>query len=239
MAEVFNFGSYVGDGDIDESPGMRGGGRSTPEQDANDLKPSRTSNRVTLVLLLILPALFACSRERLREEARTSHTQRRSSILLVTLDTTRADSIGPDARGVSTPSFNSVASRGLLFTSAYATVPETLPSHTSIMSGLYPAAHSIHENGRRVAESTELAAERLLASGYSTAAFVSGYPLDRRFGLARGFVHYDDEVDKKLSERSAAETTARALAWLEKTATDKPLFIWVHYFDPHHPYQPA
>src|SRR5829696_5007333 len=72
----------------------------------------------------------------------------RPSILLVTLDTTRADAVGPGAKGVDTPSFNALAARGRYFRQAYATVPETLPSHTSMLTGLYPAGHGVHENAR-------------------------------------------------------------------------------------------
>src|SRR5262249_51597872 len=72
----------------------------------------------------------------------------RPSILLVTLDTTRADAIGPGTNGIDTPAFNALASRGRLFRQAYATVPETLPSHSSMMTGLYPAGHGVHENAR-------------------------------------------------------------------------------------------
>jgi arylsulfatase A-like enzyme/Tfp pilus assembly protein PilF len=161
----------------------------------------------------------------------------RPSILLVTLDTTRADAIGPDAVGISTPGFNSVAARGRRFVQAYATVPETLPSHASMMTGLYPAGHGIHENARAVSERHDVLADRLRAAGYRTAAFVSSFVLARRFGLARGFELYDDEFLAGASERSAADTTSRAIAELER-GVSQPRFMWVHYFDPHAPYQP-
>ena len=96
----------------------------------------------------------------------------RPSILLVTLDTTRADAIGPDARGVETPAFNAIAARGRRFRRAYATVPETLPSHTSMMTGLYPAGHGVHQNARYVPASVPLLADRLQRAGYRTSAFV-------------------------------------------------------------------
>src|SRR4051812_26353259 len=86
--------------------------------------------------------------------------QRPPSILLVTMDTTRADSIGPGASGVDTPSFNALAARGRVYTQAYATVPETLPSHTSIMTGLYPAGHGIHENARTLSPAHPVIAEQ-------------------------------------------------------------------------------
>ena len=161
----------------------------------------------------------------------------RTSILLVTLDTTRADAIGPEAKGITTPGFNSVAARGRRFRQAYATAPETLPSHSSIMTGLYPAGHSVHENGRTLAAARVSAAERLKASGYDTAAFVSSYVLGRPFGLAQGFDVYDDERPAGTAERSARETTERALAWLAQPSS-RPRFLWVHYFEPHTPYAP-
>jgi tetratricopeptide (TPR) repeat protein len=164
-------------------------------------------------------------------------TPTRPSILLVTLDTTRADAIGPDARGVSTPSFNALAARGVRFTRAYATVPETLPSHSSMMTGLYPAGHGIHENARVLSEKHPVLAEELTRQGYRTAAFVSTFVLSRRFGLARGFRDYDDEMPQGSAERNAVTTTERALAFL-KSNPGGPLLLWVHYFDPHAPYEP-
>jgi hypothetical protein len=155
----------------------------------------------------------------------------------VTLDTTRADAIGPEARGVETPAFDALARRGLRFRQAYATVPETLPSHSSMMTGLYPAGHGVHENGRFLGPALPVVAERLRGAGYRTAAFVSSFALARRFGLARGFDVYDDEPAAGRAERSARETTARALADLRANAK-RPRFLWVHYYDPHAPYAP-
>ncbi len=161
----------------------------------------------------------------------------RPSILLVTLDTTRADAVGPEAQGIETPAFNALVARGLRFRQAYATVPETLPSHASLLTGLLPAGHGVHENARYLGPEHPLLAERLRASGYDTAAFVSSFVLARRFGLARGFEHYDDDLPAGKSERSARETTDRALAWLDRRSS-QPRFAWVHYFDPHAPYEP-
>jgi len=161
--------------------------------------------------------------------------QPKPSILLVTLDTTRADSIGPGAAGVETPAFNALAARGRRFTRAYSAVPETLPSHTSMLTGLYPAAHTVHENGRTLPPTFPLAAERLKAAGFHTEALVSSFSLARRFGLARGFDAYDDGDGRP--ERSARETTDAALARLSQ-APAQPLFMWVHYFEPHFPYSP-
>jgi arylsulfatase A-like enzyme/tetratricopeptide (TPR) repeat protein len=158
----------------------------------------------------------------------------RPSILLVTLDTTRADAIGPET----TPALEALAARGARFRQAYATVPETLPSHTSMLTGMYPAGHGIHENARALPAGQPVAAEALQRGGYRTAAFVSSFVLARRFGLARGFDVYDDALPEGRSERSAVETTRRALAYLEAPEA-APRFVWVHYFDAHAPYEPS
>ena len=191
------------------------------------------TTRQHLLLAAVIAALAAaCGRGNVADAP-----AERPSILLVTLDTTRADVVGPDAPGVSTPSFNALAARGRRFTQAYATAPETLPSHSSIMTGLYPAGHGVHENGRFLSGRHPLVAERLQQAGYRSAAFVSSFVLSKRFGLARGFETYDDEVGRGDAERSSAATTDRALAYLDASATG-PLFLWVHYFDPHAPYSP-
>lgn len=170
-------------------------------------------------------------------QAAPAATAPRPSILLVTLDTTRADAIGPGAKGVETPSFNALAARGRHFRQAYATVPETLPSHLSMLTGLYPAGHGVHENARFLAPGHALLAEQLGRAGYRSAAFVSSFVLSHRFGLARGFERYDDELGTA-NERDAAGTTDRALAYLGQQDSSTPLFVWVHYFDPHAPYEP-
>jgi arylsulfatase A-like enzyme/Tfp pilus assembly protein PilF len=188
-----------------------------------------------LVLLSVAGLLAACGREPASSVLVESRPA--ASILLITLDTTRADAIGPEARGVETPAFDALAARGVRFRQAYATTPETLPSHASMMTGLYPGGHGVHENGRFLAEHHPVAAERLRQAGYRTAAFVSSYVLVRRFGLARGFDVYDDEQAPRQVERSARETTDRAVAYLAEPSS-APLLLWVHYFDPHAPYVP-
>jgi arylsulfatase A-like enzyme len=164
---------------------------------------------------------------------------RRPSMLLVTLDTTRADAMGPEAADVATPAFTAIAATGRRFVQAYATAPETLPSHASMMTGLYPAGHGVHENARVLSPTHEVLAERLASAGYSTAAFVSSIVLTRQYGLARGFAHYDDAIAPGAVERSARETTERAIRWLAASnGGPAPVFLWVHYFEPHAPYAP-
>ncbi|HKZ31654.1 MAG TPA: sulfatase-like hydrolase/transferase [Vicinamibacteria bacterium] len=188
-------------------------------------------------LLFAFVSLFAGCRAATERAPSARGVSAPPSILLVTLDTTRADAIGPDAFGVETPSFDALARRGMRFRQAYATVPETLPSHASMLTGLYPAGHGVHENARTLPGGHPLLAERLRQAGYRTAAFVSSFVLARRFGLARGFDLYDDELPAEPAERTAKETTDRAIAYLEQPVS-QPLLLWVHYYDPHHPYTP-
>lgn len=201
----------------------------------------RRAARSAALAAALVGLLAACGAGGPREEpaggAADAAATTRPSILLVTLDTTRADSIGPDADGVETPAFDALAARGRRFAHAYTTAPETLPAHASMLTGLTPAEHGVHENARRLAADHPLLAERLAALGYMTAAFVSGFPLDGRFGLARGFTVYDDAMGAGGTERRADATTDRALAWLA-AAPPEPLFLWVHYYDPHEPYAP-
>ena len=160
--------------------------------------------------------------------------QPRPSILLITLDTTRADAVG----GAATPAINALSARGRKHSYAYATVPQTLPSHASMMTGLYPGGHGVRENARFLAEGQALLAERLKAAGYGTAAFVSAFAVAKRFGLGRGFDVYDEDFGDGAAERDAKSTTERALAYLQQSAPAQPLFVWVHYYDPHYPYTP-
>ena len=191
-------------------------------------------------MLSILAVLTStgCARKSEPDSSAASPGANRPSILLVTLDTTRADAIGPDARGVNTPAFNAIAARGRRFRYAYATAPETLPSHASMLTGLYPGGHGVHENGRALAAGHALLSEALKGIGYRTAAVVSSFALARRFGLARGFDTYDDAMPAGAAERASQETTDRAIALMSAGAA-QPLFLWVHYFDPHAPYAPA
>jgi len=198
------------------------------------------TNSILASLLALGLTLLACGPESSKPESAAKFEPRASqppSILLITLDTTRADALGFETDSVDTPSLDALAARGQVFSQAYATAPMTLPAHTSILTGLYPSEHGIHENGRRFADSESLLAGKLQRLGYSTAAFVSAFPLAAEFGLASGFDHYDDGLPANQSERPANETTARALDFLKQTSAT-PLFVWVHYFDPHEPYEP-
>ena len=163
----------------------------------------------------------------------------RPSILLITIDTLRPDALGWVAGRNSTPAIDRLAREGLRFRSAVSAVPLTGPSHASLLTGLLPRRHGVRDNGQVLSPAIPTLAEQLRRRGYSTAAFVSGYPLQRFLGLDRGFDVYDDALphgSEGWLERKAGETTAAALAWLRSAR--RPFFAWVHYYDPHDPYDP-
>jgi arylsulfatase A-like enzyme/Tfp pilus assembly protein PilF len=167
------------------------------------------------------------------------------NILLVTIDTFRADRVGTGL----TPSIDRLAASGLRFTAARSAVPLTLPSHTTIHTGLLPPAHGVRENGiDTLADTHQTIAALLKGAGYDTAAFVGAFVLDHRFGLARGFDTYDDQIprdpeatDRLEAERPASAVVDRALAWLDARPSPQPqapFFVWMHLYDPHAPYIP-
>ncbi len=166
------------------------------------------------------------------------------NVLLITLDTTRADHLGCYGYGPArTPNIDGLAREGVRFDRVYCPAPLTLPSHASIMTGLYPAAHGVRNNGHALPSGIRTLAEILKARGCATAAFVSSFSVDSRFGLDRGFDVYDDAFGSgspfktQNAERRAEETFARFSLWLGKNGGNR-FFAWVHYFDPHLPYDP-
>jgi len=157
------------------------------------------------------------------------------NIVLITIDTLRADHLGCYGYKQNTsPNLDAFAKESLLFENAYSAVPLTLPSHATILTGLYPERHGIRDNAHFAWKQSPLIQLALQKHGYNTAAFVSGAPLSASFGLNRGFSIYEDQFTG--AERTANETTERALQWLKNVR--KPYFLWVHYFDPHAEYEP-
>ena len=166
------------------------------------------------------------------------------NVLLITLDTTRADHLGCyGSSQAATPNLDRLALEGVRFARAYCPAPLTLPSHSSIMTGLYPATHGVRNNGHDLAPKWRTLAEILKGHGFATAAFVSSFSVDSRFGIGRGFDVYDDTFQPQAplkganAERRAEETFARFSRWLDKSGPDR-FFAWVHYYDPHLPYDP-
>ncbi|HEY1909457.1 MAG TPA: sulfatase, partial [Vicinamibacterales bacterium] len=191
-----------------------------------------------------------------------SGAMRGSNVLLVTIDTLRADYVGAygSTRGL-TPTLDEFAAAGLRFEHTYAHVPLTLPSHASLLTASYPTRNGVHDNGTfHLGPSTPTVAEALKRAGYRTAAFVGAFVLDARFGLGRGFDVYDDRVlgrggDVEFVRRSAEQVLAPAAEWITSggpklgdrgadhslasspSSSPSPWFAWVHLYDPHEPYE--
>jgi len=162
-------------------------------------------------------------------------------IILVTVDTLRADRLGSygSTRGL-TPALDRFAQRAARFTAAVTQVPITLPAHATILTGLHPARHGVRTNdGFRLAADVPTLAGAVRGRGYATGAFIGGYPLQASSGLSRGFDRYDDEFLRKPGtvERSADAVVDAALRWIDQFGA-RPFFVWVHLFDPHSPYAP-
>ena len=165
-------------------------------------------------------------------------------VLLVTIDTLRADAVGAYGSTTgATPLLDRLAGRGVVFRQAHAHNVVTLPSHANILSGRLPFQHGVRDNaGFRFPADTPTLATRLKAAGYRTGAFVSAFTLDSRFGLDRGFDVYDDRFDGPvgplaLPERRGPETVAAAREWLARR-DGRPTFAWIHLYEPHAPYVP-
>jgi len=201
---------------------------------------TRTRTRGNLLALKIcfpglLLVLAACS---------PAGPPERPNLLLITVDTLRADRVGcySDLH-VSTPEIDGLAAKGVVFSRAFSHCTTTLPSHASILLGTTPLSHGVHDNANFVVPPECLTlAEHLKSSGYATAAFIGGYPLESRSGLSQGFDTYDDRLDRTgtaagdAGSRRAEAVLAAALAWLK--AGKAPWFVWVHLWDPHDPYSP-
>ncbi len=171
------------------------------------------------------------------------HTAKRTAdtgplnVVLITLDTTRADHLGCYGHsGGATPNVDRLAAGGVRFAQCMSAAPSTLPSHATILTGLYPHVHGVRDNvGFRLGRGHRTLAEALQDAGYRTAAFVAAIVVGRDTGLDQGFETYDDTGDRH--ERRADEVCDRAIQWLEAHAGGE-FFLWVHLFDPHAPYNP-
>ena len=169
------------------------------------------------------------------------------NLLLVTLDTTRADRLGAYGfRAVETPHLDRIAREGVLFEHAVSPAPLTLPAHSSLFTSKLPPAHGVRDNGGFFLDERETTmAERLKGRGYRTGGFVGAYVLDHKWGVAQGFEKYFDNFDlskyRSVSlssvERRGNEVADRALEWLDRVASSK-FFAWVHFYDAHSPYDP-
>jgi arylsulfatase A-like enzyme/Flp pilus assembly protein TadD len=197
--------------------------------------------RYVLIALTVLLLLGCPSRD-----TPLATTAPAGDIILVTIDTWRADAAGFAGNvRVKTPFLDSLAARGVVFTNAHAHNVVTLPSHVNILTGLNPYEHGVRENGGYVLDAkVETLAERLQKAGYATGAFIAAFPLDARYGLNQGFDAYDDNYGKgrtslgfTVQERNADAVLSAAKTWWQ-SVTGRKRFLWVHLYEPHAPYMP-
>jgi arylsulfatase A-like enzyme/tetratricopeptide (TPR) repeat protein len=201
----------------------------------------------TLVLFLASLFIFAAAFLVLRFFPFSNKVKRDSglNVLLVTLDTTRADRLGCYGyKKAKTPNLDFLAAKGVRFLNAYCQVPLTTPSHCSILTGTYPVYHQVHNNGSYSLSPQLLTlAEIFKERAFQTAAFVASFTVDSRFGLDQGFNIYDDKFAEgqafktSNSERKAEKVFEPFSNWLAKNQIE-PFFCWVHFYDPHIPYDP-
>jgi arylsulfatase A-like enzyme/Tfp pilus assembly protein PilF len=206
--------------------------------------------RAWLIVVTLLPgAALSADCGRNQPAAQLSAPTDRPNVLLITIDTLRADRLGCYGyRNATTPTLDGLAARGVRFPTAVAHTPLTGPSHASILTGLSPLGHGFRNNsGFVLAPTIQTAAEDFKHAGYRTGAVVAGFPLDRRFGFDQGFDVYEDHLPRgndprrtPYVERPANATTDAALRWLASAKNDGSTrwFLWVHYYDPHAPYEP-
>ena len=178
-------------------------------------------------------------------------------VLIVTLDTTRPDALQPWGAALSTPALQGLADEGVLFEQAVASAPLTESSHLAMLTGIEPARSGVVANGTDFGAQPALVSHAFHDAGYATAAFVAGFPLTARWGWSQGFQVFDDDFGAMpglhnlsvvrawdqltlpghtLRERTADAVLARTLPWLARQG-ERPWFCWVHFFDPHGPYE--
>jgi arylsulfatase A-like enzyme len=207
-------------------------GCASPSGGAARVRLGRLLLRIVTLALLGLP-VASCMRQHAHPD-----------VLLITVDTLRADHLSAYGFELeSSPEIDALAVNSVLFERAIAAASLTVPSHTSIMTSRYVREHSVgYLNGKSQLKGLETLADRFRAAGYSTGAFIGNILLTRLTGLDRGFDVYDDELSSvelnrpHVAERLAEPTTRRAIEWL--TGRASPVFLWVHYQEPHGPYSP-
>ncbi len=236
-----------------------------PARPARELRAPPAAAALVLVLVLGLAAALAAShgaifaapaapgppaapghRASPPQPPATGPSLRGADLLLITVDTLRADAPGfAGNRLAATPTLDRLAAAGRTFTDAHAHNVVTLPSHTNILTGLYPFQHGVRDNsGFRLPPSIPTLGTWLRRAGYATAAFVGAFPLDARFGLGGGFDRYDDSFPRgsnpaeyRFAERRGDKVVAPALDWW-RSHRGRRRFLWVHLYDPHAPYEP-
>ena len=165
------------------------------------------------------------------------------NVLLISIDTCRADHLSCYGyTRLATPHVDALARDGVRFTSVITPFPMTLPAHCSMLTGSYPETHGVQGNFAHLAASNVTLAKAMRSAGYQTAAFVGGFPMSSQFGVGQGFETYDDQFPVPKSaglerERKAEEVSRLGMAWLNSHGS-QPFFLFLHYYDPHYPYDP-
>lgn len=182
----------------------------------------------SVILLILGSSLFACSHRRLRSKV---------NVVVITLDTLRTDVLGVYGNSEElSPKLDHFARRSFVFEHAVSAIGTTLPSHTTIFTGLYPKHHGVWWNGGHLNRGIDTLAEILRANGYTTAAFVSVMRMLRHGGLDRGFETYGDRTSRRRQRiQSARRVLTETLNWLKRNQ-DQPFFLWVHFYLMHSPY---
>ncbi|HYK89871.1 MAG TPA: sulfatase-like hydrolase/transferase [Acidobacteriota bacterium] len=202
------------------------------------LAPNRAGFALATVLILLI-SLLAVGQRR-------DNGQNRANLLVITIDTLRADHLECYGRkSIKTPRINALAADGILIENAYTPIPLTLPSHASIFTGTYPVFHGVRDfTGFTLPKERTTLATMLKSAGYRTGAVVASAVLESRWGLNQGFDFYYDNFPaprdqnwQQIAERRGDEVVRESLRWLEKNKSG-PFFLWVHFFDPHDPYTP-
>lgn len=208
------------------------------------LPPMRPSRQTTLALSAGVALLAAVVVAWWALAHRGRPQSRGANVLLVSVDTLRADRLGVYGYGpAETPRLDALAGEGIVFEQVVSPMPLTLPAHTSLMTALDTSEHGVRDNGAfEIAAGATTLAEELHTAGYDTGAFVGAFVLHSRWGLDRGFTRYDDSFEYERPgaipgqvERRAADVVDAALRWLQEPRKD-PFFAWVHLYDPHSPY---
>jgi arylsulfatase A-like enzyme/Tfp pilus assembly protein PilF len=177
-----------------------------------------------------------------------AHRSARPNVLLITVDTLRADHVGSYGYAAAqTPALDALAARGLRFEHATTVAPLTLPAHSSLMTGTFPGFHGVRDNGGfYLGDDQTTLATVLRGHGYRTGGFVSAFVLDRRWGIAQGFDRYYDDFDLgkyrmdvglDAVQRPGSEVISKAIEWIDQDST-RPFLAWAHLYEPHAPYEP-
>jgi arylsulfatase A-like enzyme len=225
-------------------------------------QPKRFFYRLVVVFyligLLVLIILVFQNQSIIRDNKKTPPSS--MNCLLITIDTLRADYLGCYGnKSVNTPNIDELSEKGIIFTKTYCNEPLTGPSHATIFTSLYPRQHTVLKNGYSLPENITTLTEILYEEGYNTAGFVGAFPVSSKLNFSQGFIVFDDYFSPLISlsrlsllkilnhlkfistkgivQRRAEDVSDSFLKWFENQ-NNRPFFVWLHYFDPHTPYDP-